>query len=613
MGAEVWVVVLLLIVLIGGALWYLQRLRKGQGTGGTATVNNSGFYEILNNVQGPREKTRIPGQHIDGLTLMPYERSGARDIEASGVKVFKPAPPQQQASEAQRSKPWWSIVCCNPRSAKSPYVSICANLPGNGNGLMRKPAMLKMQRSTGATRAAPRRINWSNSDKTKWAFESIPYGGSYSYAKEVEKEEVSGLIEDGKKVLKEKPEMYDGMFYQTNMTDFPKEQQKYTLVRRTGSGFKVKRDDNGKFTLIQCQYKALNPSAVIEKDKSTDKLTYSLEKLGEPVPPGRGQGVCDMPSIKIIGDIDPSDVQQGSVGDCWLLSAISALAEFDGAIMKLFEKTPGIKGMPMDASNTYVVTLYDLKTWEPVDIKVDERLCTRGEGGLLACQPSVDGELWACYLEKAIATHCGGWDAVDGGQCTHAWRLLTGCKYQYTFRDDGKGFQCFGAFNPNTSQWEELANSPHEGFQGLWPMAWPEVGGGGDLDQVLDQKVFFERMCAWDDSNFILGAGSKAGSDKQNTEGIVDGHAYTIISCIDNAGGTDFHMIKMRNPHGRGEFKAGIWKDDGPGWKMYPAVKDICKPVNADDGIFWMDSGEFFKHFKTIYLCAKDMSDFLES
>ena len=89
-------------------------------------------------------------------------------------------------------------------------------------------------------------------------------------------------------------------------------------------------------------------------------------------------------------------------------------------------------------------------------------------------RPSADGELWVCYLEKALAAHCGGWDKINGGQCTHGWALLTGCQDQYTiFADDDGKYRCAGTYNPNYQRWEALKNSPHDGFQGLWPMDWP--------------------------------------------------------------------------------------------------------------------------------------------
>ena len=90
-----------------------------------------------------------------------------------------------------------------------------------------------------------------------------------------------------------------------------------------------------------------------------------------------------------------------------------------------------------------------------------------------------------------MAAHCGGWDQIDGGQCTHAWSLLTGCKEQYTINQDGDAYKCCGKFNPNEQKWEEHANSPHDGFNGLWPMAWLEVGGGGDAS--LSQEQLFTR------------------------------------------------------------------------------------------------------------------------
>jgi len=114
--------------------------------------------------------------------------------------------------------------------------------------------------------------------------------------------------------------------------------------------------------------------------------------------------------------------------------------------------------------------------------------------------------------------------------------------------------------------------------------------------------------CAWDDNNYVIGAGTKEGSDKNDTDGIVDGHAYSVLRCVNDVAGTDIDLLQMRNPWGRGEIKEGMWDDDGPGWDEYPQVKAELNPTVADDGIFWLSKDEFFKYFHTIYLCAKDMS-----
>ena len=158
--------------------------------------------------------------------------------------------------------------------------------------------------------------------------------------------------------------------------------------------------------------------------------------------------------------------------------------------------------------NTYTISLFELSActtkgagtkYKEIDICVDERLCTRPDGhsllggiqthlgdsmqvltnAMVTALPTQQGELWPCYLEKAVAAHCGGWDKICGGQCTHAWRLLLGCEEVYTIKKiEGPGlpkYRAFGTLNPHTGQHETLANSPHDGFIGEWPMAWPEV------------------------------------------------------------------------------------------------------------------------------------------
>merc|ERR1719336_2496382 len=176
-------------------------------------------------------------------------------------------------------------------------------------------------------------------------------------------EEESGTIEGGIQKLKADSVSYMGIYYQTSMVEWPEDQQKYTLIRRTKSGFGVPDVEGGGFTFIRAKYQALAPDVEIEPDGVTAGLTYHGEALGAPLLPGRGTGVADVPMIKIMGDVDPNDISQGGVGDCWLLSAISAMAEYDGAIHALFKNSDGIAERPSDDPNTYTVTLYDLTTW----------------------------------------------------------------------------------------------------------------------------------------------------------------------------------------------------------------------------------------------------------
>lgn len=480
---------------------------------------------------------------------------------------------------------------------------------------MRRKREEKAVRSAGSELSEPYTIDWSKARSTNWQFEEVKGPGSFFYKFAPVIDKVQGPIEEGRTKLRERPSEFEGLMYQTNMVDWPKDQQKYDLIKRTESGYRFKPGSEPNFTFVQAKYMAIKPHSEIgefERDAFTDKMHFRGQRLAAACHPGRGQGVCDVPHIKLIGEIHPNDIVQGSVGDCWLLSAISALSEFEGAIAKIFRKTNQIDRLPRDAPTKYTVTLYDLKSWSPVDIEIDERLCMLPDGSdLLGAHPSYDAELWACYLEKAVAIHCGGWDELDGGQCPHAWRILTGCNDQYVFMDDGDGFECWGKFNPNTETWEPMENSIKKSSQTIWRMDWPEVGGGGDKRTKCGHNEMFERMCAWDDQNYVMAAGTKPGSDTNTTDGIVDGHAYTVITCLNDVAGTTHDLIKVRNPWGRGEFTSGEWCDDGPGWKKHPEVKQVCKPVNANDGVFWVSKEEFFKYFKTIYLCATDMKKFV--
>ena len=249
--------------------------------------------------------------------------------------------------------------------------------------------------------------------------------------------------------------------------------------------------------------------------------------------------------------------------------SFQALAEFDGAIKRLFRKTPRLMERPLPEPNTYTITLWDIEHWKEVDIVIDERLAASHDVGsrqILAAKPSTDGELWCCYLEKAFAVHCGGWDKIVGGNCNHAWSILTGCKHQYhitrKYSDEGK-FQCLGKYNPHERHWEPQYNHFHDTEKISWEMEWPEVGGGGAVGTEITQDELFDKMVAWDKVNYIVAAGcSSNGADS----GLVADHAYSVIESHKNVAGSGIDLCKVRNPWGKGEIKDGMFDDDGPGW-----------------------------------------------
>mmetsp|Transcript_61099 Transcript_61099/g.154255 ORF Transcript_61099/g.154255 Transcript_61099/m.154255 type:complete len:511 (-) Transcript_61099:167-1699(-) len=476
----------------------------------------------------------------------------------------------------------------------------------------KKPRTGRAKRSVGASRTVPRQISFDGSDPTKWSFPTIPFGGDMDQRKDPPFEEVRGSIQQGLDTLKENPSRYQGMLY--SETDDLNETQTYKLVLREGVPVKPKESSWRKSHVwVEAKYQARDAHPSPESNTDDTAQLPFRGKVGKPVYPGRGDGYADVPTVKVVGNIDPTDIAQGpDLGDCWLLSAISALSEYEGMIQKLFRKTKGIELMPGEKPSKCTVSLWDLESGTEVDVVIDESLCTDPDTGcLVGCMPSVEGDLWAPYIEKAMAKHAGGWANIVGGRVIEGFMALTGCKSVYHIQDYGEGgFECLGFLNSNAGEWVKLTNNFNHGSKqiNLWPMDWPNVGGGGLKNKKLTRSELFARMVAWEQSNFVMCCGTKDGSDSNNTDGIVDGHAYTILDVRGNVGKDGFNMVKIRNPWGHGEFRSGKWDDDGQGWNDYPDVKEALKPLQAKDGIFWLEEEEFFDYFPQIFLCACDMN-----
>lgn len=296
--------------------------------------------------------------------------------------------------------------------------------------------------------------------------------------------------------------------------------------------------------------------------------------------PGRGDGLGDdKKAITLFDSIDPADLSQGGIGDCWLISAFAAMAEFPDQLKALF--TPGT----VAADGQYTVQLYSYAEGQMKQIVIDDRLPVNGS--TCAYVKITDtGELWPCLLEKAFAKYSGGYEELSGGVSQFAFGAMTGCTDLYYCSLDDDVWNVYKSV-PKTDQ----------------------VHGGNDMssDSTPSSEEFLQNLADWDNQNFLMCAGSHAGSDSDTSDlGVVQGHAYTILQVKLNVAGSGFNLMQLRNPWGQSEW-SGDWSDHSGLWDDNPEVATECGHEEADDGLFWMAYEDFCSQYSAVFLCKKNM------
>mmetsp|Transcript_6794 Transcript_6794/g.6093 ORF Transcript_6794/g.6093 Transcript_6794/m.6093 type:complete len:189 (-) Transcript_6794:120-686(-) len=144
-------------------------------------------------------------------------------------------------------------------------------------------------------------------------------------------------------------------------------------------------------------------------------------------------------------------------------------------------------------------------------------------------------------MEKAYAKLCGSYVIAEAGFSEEAFTFLTGC--------------------------------PGEQIK----------------TQTLSADELFRRCQIFDQNQFLICCGS--GEDKNDVQGIVGGHAYTLISAHKVG---DVRLLRIRNPWGSGEW-TGDYSDKSDKWT--PELKKAVGWTDEDDGTFFMTP----EHFKEIY------------
>lgn len=263
------------------------------------------------------------------------------------------------------------------------------------------------------------------------------------------------------------------------------------------------------------------------------------------------------------GKINPNDVKQGLLGDCYFLASASAIAEHENRIKKLFLSRTITK------TGCYCVALCINGIWE--DIIVDDFFPCRLNSNSPAFNHTIHNEIWAMLLEKAWAKAHGGYMNIDSGVIGEALRDLSGapCK---SYVSGNESFEV---------HWQRVLKAEKND--------WVMCAASGDIAQM-------------------------GGDEKDEKTGLNGNHAYALLAAyeIDVSGelpqlvsqpGNEENekIVKLRNPWAKGEW-AGAWNDNDPKkWDL--RMKKLLNHESADDGVFFMPFKDFLKYFPDYQIC----------
>ncbi|XP_056638162.1 calpain-A-like isoform X3 [Diorhabda sublineata] len=270
----------------------------------------------------------------------------------------------------------------------------------------------------------------------------------------------------------------------------------------------------------------------------------------------RPHEICTDPKFFVEG-FSRFDVQQGILGDCWLLAATANLTLHSRLF---FQIVPDDQEFDDKYAGIFHFRFWQYGKW--IDIVIDDRLPTyRGE--LIFLHSTEENEFWSALLEKAYAKLNGSYEALKGGSTCEAMEDFTG----------------------GVSEMYEMESAPPNLFQ-IILKAYERCSLMG---------------CSIEPDPNVLEA--------HTPQGLIRGHAYSItrVKYVEihtpNVSGK-IPLLRLRNPWGNEDEWNGPWSDEAPEWRFISQEEKEELGLTFDkDGEFWMSFKDFMKNFSRLEIC----------
>jgi len=282
--------------------------------------------------------------------------------------------------------------------------------------------------------------------------------------------------------------------------------------------------------------------------------------------------------------VRPSDIQQGMLGDCYFLAALSALAGKQRSFaQQLITSNP--EALQRGVS---VCRLSVMGKWRGLVVSHSFPCHPWGE---LAFSRVLRGTgLWVPILEKAWAKLHGSYQAIECGGASEAMRALTSAPTMHYRLEEAR--------KPRVGDSRTLTSSKildgDTYAPGNGKVSRDAAGdtAEGVWKAITDAVTKRFPVCA------SCGDHGEVEHEDKNS-GLIRGHAYTLLDAQLSHG---LPFVLLRNPWGRGRWRGGN-VERAPRYRTATGKSD--GQVSEDsDGVFWMQYTDFLRQFSGVDICC---------